>query len=355
MDSVKYIGLDVHLATISIVVLDAAGKIAMNVVIETKASTLVDFLRGLSGTLHLTFEEGTYSTWLYDLLSPHVSRVVVCDPRRNALLKSGNKNDRVDAYRLAELLRLGSLTSVYHGSSSLRTLKELARSYQSLVQDTTRVMNRLKALYRSRGIPCGGQRVYSLRERGCWLERLLERGVQLRAELLYHQLDALLGLRQHARQALLAESRKHRATRLLGQIPGLGPLRAALLLAVVQTPYRFRTKRQLWAYAGLALVTRVSAEYRFVNGQIQKSGKPVAIRGLNLSHNHTLKEIFKAAALTASLRPGPLRDFYFARLSQGTHPQRARLTLARKIASITLTLWKKGGTFNAEQLKSQAA
>jgi hypothetical protein len=87
--------------------------------------------------------------------------VVVCDPRKNALLKAGNKNDRVDARKLSELLRAGLLTPVYHGDSGVRTLRELSRSYLTVTKDLTRVMNRLKALYRSWAIPCAGEKVYA--------------------------------------------------------------------------------------------------------------------------------------------------------------------------------------------------
>jgi transposase len=72
-------------------------------------------------------------------------------------------------------------------------------------------------------------------------------GVRVRAEFTYQQLDRLQALRQVVRRDLLAESRKHGATKLLRQIPGIGPLRAALLVALLQTPDRFRSKRQLWA------------------------------------------------------------------------------------------------------------
>src|SRR5229473_3740047 len=108
---------------------------------------------------------GTSAAWLYDLLKPHVTKVVVCDPRKNALLKAGNKNDRVDARKLSELLRAELLTPVYHGESGVRTLRELSRSYLTVTKDLTRVMNRLKALYRSWAIPCAGQQVYSPRHR----------------------------------------------------------------------------------------------------------------------------------------------------------------------------------------------
>jgi hypothetical protein len=89
---------------------------------------------------------------LYDPLKPHVSEVVVCNPRKNALLKDGSNSDRIDARKLAELLRGNHLKPVYHGEQGLRTLEELARSYPNIIKDVTRVMNRLKALYRSWGI-----------------------------------------------------------------------------------------------------------------------------------------------------------------------------------------------------------
>jgi len=151
MNDAKYIGLDVHQATISAVVLDSAGKLLMESTFETKASTILQFLDGLRGSVQVTFEEGTCAAWLYDLVKPHVHKVVVCDPRKNALLKAGNKSDRIDARKLADLLRTGLVSAVYHGDHSVRTLKELARSYLALTQDATRVMNRLKALYRGVG------------------------------------------------------------------------------------------------------------------------------------------------------------------------------------------------------------
>ena len=141
----------------------------------------------------------------------------------------------------------------------------------------------------------------------------------------------------------------------LRQIPSVGPIRAALLVALIQTPHRFRTKRQLWAYSGLALETRVSGEHCYINGQLQRSKKLVSIRGLNKDHNHDLKGLFKAAATTASVRPGPFQDFYQASLAKGIKPTMARLTLARKIAAIALILWKKGEDFDAEKVKLQAA
>src|ERR1700733_9152791 len=355
MNDAKYIGLDVHQATISAVVLDSAGHLLMESILETKAATILQLLHGLSGSLYVTFEEGTCAAWLHDLLKPHVARVLVCDPRKNALLKAGNKNDRIDARKLADLLRSGLLSPVYHGDTGVRVLKELARSYLTLTRDTTRVMNRLKALYRSRAIPCAGQRVYAPRDRNQWLAKITEAGVRHRAEIYYQQLDALRSLREQVRRDLLAEGRKHSAMNLLRQIPSIGPIRAVLLISLMQTPHRFRTKRQLWAYCGLALKTSASGEYRIVEGRLKRSSNFLAIRGLNANHNHDLKNIFKGAATRRAAVPGPFQDFHAALVARGMKPTMARLTLARKIAAITLIVWKKGVGFDAEYLKQQVA
>jgi transposase len=355
MNSTKYISLDVHTATISVAVLDIGGKLIMESILETKASTIVQFIQGLCGDLYVTFEEGTWAAWLYDLLKPHVTKIVVCDPRRNALLKEGSKSDRIDARKLAELLRTNLLRSVYHGEKGLRTLKELARAYLTIGKDLTRVMNRVKAIYRSWGIPCAGPSVYHPRHREEWLRKVTQASVRRRAELYYQQLDALVLVRKQARQELLAESKKHPAWKLLRSIPALGPIRAAVLMAILQTPHRFRTKRVLWKYSGFAVVTHSSADHRYVKGQLQRSKKPVLVRGLDPDHNHDLKYLFKSAAIQASTKKGPFREFYEALVAKGMRPEMARLTLARKIAVITLTVWKKGVAFDAKYLKPQTA
>jgi len=355
MNSSKYIARDVHKDSISIAVRNAAGKIVMECVIETKASMILQFIDGLRGDLHVTFEEGTSAAWLYDLLKPHVTRVVVCDPRKNKSMREGNQSDKIDARRLAELLRLNHLTSVYHGEHGLRTLKELVRSYLTVTKDLVRVMTRVKAIYRSWAIPCSGKQVYARCHRAEWLGKIIEPGVRRRAEFYYLQLDALRVLRQDMRRELLVESKKHKVWKRLCQIPAIGPIRAAVLLGILQTPHRFRTKRQLWNYSGLAIEMHSSADYRSVDGELQRSRKNVLVRGLNRNCNHDLKNLFKGAAAVASSKPGPFADFYAALVAKGMKPEMARLTLARKIATIVLIVWKKGVCFDAQHLKPQTA
>jgi hypothetical protein len=154
---------------------------------------------------------------------------------------------------------------------------------------------------------------------------------------------------------LLAESKKQAAWKRLCQIPSIGPIRAAVLLGILQTPHRFRTKRQLWTYSGLAIEMHSSADHRRVGGQLQRAKKQVLVRGLNPNCNHDLKNLFKGAAVVASSKPGPFEEFCAALVAKGMRPEMALLTLARKIATIVLIVWKRGVCFDAQHLKPQTA
>ena len=348
-----YVGMDVHQASLVMVVLNGAGKVLETISLQLGATTLRSYLQRLKGRVLVTFEEGTQAQWLFEVVQPLVTEVVVCDPRQNRLLASGNKNDRIDAQKLAELLRLGSLKAVDHQDHGVRVLKELVRNYECLVQDSTRVMNRLKAIYRARAISCRGVEIYRQDRSQQWLRKLPEPGARARAGFLYEQLAALRPLRQQAKLAMVHEARRQAAYRWLLSVPQLGPVNVAQLLAVVGSPHRFRSKRQFWTYVGLAVVTRTSADEEVVNGVLRRSRRPVATRGLNRNHNHLLKRVFKTAATSACQR-GPFAAAYEARVKRGMDPALARLTIARQLAAITLRLWKRGELFQVDRMKLAA-
>jgi transposase len=318
--------------------------------LKTGASAVRSYLQRLKGRVFVTFEEGTQAQWLYDVVQPLVTQVIVCNPRQNRLLASGNKSDRIDAQKLAELLRNGSLKAVDHQDHGVRVLKELVRNYECFVQDTTRVMSRLKAIYRGQAIACKGHKVYRQEQKKKWLRKLTEGGTRARAGYLYEQLAALRPLRQKAKLAMLREARRQAAYPWLLSMPRLGPISVAQLLAVVGSPHRFRSKRQFWPYVGLAVVTRTTSDLEVVNGVLRRNRRPVATRGLNRNHNHLLKRVFKTAA-TSACHTGPFAAAYEARVQRGMDPALARLTIARMMAAITLSLWKRGELFQVERLK----
>ena len=354
MTSTKYIGMDVHKESISIAVRNAAGKVVMECVIETKASTVLQFIDGLRGNVHVTFEEGTWAAWLHDLLKPHVTKLVVCDPRRNALLQEGNQNDRVDARKLAELLHNNQLRAVYHGDHGLRTLKELARSYLTITQDLTRVMSRVKAIYRSWAIPCAGKQVYAPRHRAEWLREINEPGVHRRAEFYISNSMRCDACANKCDGICWRRARSIRLGNNSAEFPR--SVRSGRLSC--SEFYRPRTGSAPSGSSGLIVVSASRPQQRgspHCERTTANGKKKVEIRGLNRNHNHDVKNLFKGAAIVAATKPGPFAEFYAELVAKGMRPEMARLTLARKIATIVLIVWKRGVCFDAQHLKPQTA
>lgn len=345
----KYVGLDVHQATTVAVVREESGRVIARTIVPTEAIAMTEFVRGMRGSVHVSFEEGTQSQWLYDLLIPVAERVVVCNRRDTR--RQGNKNDWQDAAELADLLRRNAVRPVYHHRTAAGAeLKELARTYVNLVEDSTRVMSRVKALFRARAIATPGRGVYSAGERGDWLAKLPIGGARFRADALYAELEVLQQLRRRAKTALLTAARRHPAWPVLRAIPGFGLVRVALLLAVLQTPWRFRTKRNLWAYAGLAVTTRMTAQYELQGRTPVRRRRAPLTRGLNRNHHPLVKALFKSAAQTAMARPGAFQDMYQQLVARGMREELARVTLARKLAALTLRLWKTGEAYDPVKL-----
>lgn len=336
-----------HAASVTFSVRNEAGKVVRRDIVETNGQALVGYLSQQPGNVHLCIEEGEWSQWLHEILSPHVAEFVV----HRAQWAPGAKSDRHDADGLSERMRTGKIgVPVYKDRKQFSALREASRRYTMLTRDQARVKSRIKSFYRSRGIACGGDAVYKV---GVREERMkaLPVAQQSTLDLLGRELDALVGLQREAEKAMLVESRRHPIARVLETAPGFGPIRVAQLIPIVVTPWRFRTKRQFWSYCGFGIVTRSSSDWLQENGRWVRA--PVRqTRGLSFSHNRQLKWIFKGAATTviAHSDANPLRDHYEALLAGGTKPNLAKLSIARQVAAIVLAMWKTKGKYNPEKI-----
>jgi len=263
---------------------------------------------------------------------------------------AGNKGDRIDARKIAQQLRAGNLKPVYHEGQSTRELKELVHNYDSVVSDNVRVMSRLKALFRGRGIGSTGRAIYDTKASDKWVAMVSEPGAKSRASILYKELSALKEIRRESKKLLLSASDRHQATKLLSSIPGIGAVRAAVIVGTVSTPHRFRTKRQFWTYCGFAVVTRSSSDYRFEGSKVVRDRKRVTTRGLNRNFNRRLKAVFKGAVQQA-IKHEPFKSYWEQLKARNLNPAVARVSIARKLASVTLAVWKSSEKFDVEKYK----
>ena len=165
----RYIGLDAHASSCTLVVLSAAGKKVKEMVVETHGQALVEAVRLVPGNRHLVLEEGTQSAWLYEILERHVDELVVVPVGSS----KGQKSDRIDAYNLAEALRIGAIKRpIFKAPRQFALLRDLARGHQMLVWDVVRVPGRIKSVFRSRGLACPGQTVYGHTHRATRMAQL---------------------------------------------------------------------------------------------------------------------------------------------------------------------------------------
>ena len=294
-------------------------------------------------------EEGNHAAWLQEILEPHVEEIVVLLQRHS----SGPKDDRIDAFDMAEKMRIGAIeTRVYKGVGEFAVLGELSRGYRVLKQDSVRAQSRIKGLFRSRGISTSGKKIYSPAKRDTWQRKLPVKS-RLRAETLFMEFDALHEVRKKAKRDMLREARKHRVFHVLKTCPGMGDVRVAQMLPIVVTPYRFASKRSFWAYIGLAVVMRSSSDWMRAPDGSWIRAKTMQTRGLNRNYNRALKDIFKGSATTVIQLRGddPVYRHYSSMLDAGTKPNLAKLTIARQIASITLSMWRSGEEYDPRKLK----
>lgn len=354
MDKHKYVALDVDSANIVAGVYDRKGVALMQCCLRNNGQVIREFFQAMRGRVHVTFEEGTQAVWLYELIRPLVAEVIVCNPRQNKLLQAGNKSDRIDVAKLARLLRLGELRPVYQGPSTAQGLKQLVHGYEALVADATQVKNRVKALYRGRGLSCKGELIYGREQRQQWLSRLETKELQQRAGYLLEELDSVMRLREQAEKIMCRAARSYAGYKWIESVPGLGAIRTAQLLATAITPHRFRGKRPFWTYCGLAVVTRSSSDYEWVEGSARRKRKPIQTRGLNQNYNRTMKAVFKGAAVSAVQQHAEFQVYYQKLCAKGIRPEMAHLTVARKLAAIVLILWKKGEIYDSTRLNQAA-
>lgn len=348
----RYIGLDVHAQSCTLVVMGPSGKRLKQCVVETNAKALVEIIKTIPSERHLCMEEGELSQWLYETLERHVEELVVTQP----LAREGNKSDAIDAWDLADRLRLGAIKKrVFKSTRAFSALREATRLYRTSTRDLVRSKNQLRSVFRSRGISGMGNEIYDADLRAKWIKQLAT-PQQLLAQYRSEHLDRMIESRAQAETWLLEEASKSPEVARIATAPGIGTIRAAQIAAIVISPSRFRTKQQFWSYCGLAIVKRSSSDW-LNDGSGWSRKQTIQTRGLNRNRNAVLKEMFTGAAKVVidRMRTHPLNHAYHRMLQTGTKPNLARLTIARRIAAAVLAIWKKKEDYDPAKHQSIVA
>ena len=307
----NYVAVDWSINNMAIAVLKrGSGKLRVADV-PSNIVELKRYLKELLGKTVVTFEESTGAHWLYLELKDVVERVIVCDPFKNKLLSDGPKTDKIDATKLVELLKGGLLTEVFHADDEeLYKLKRLVAAYDDVIKHGVRSQNQRHSLIRGLGSDAG-----RLDDAATFISGFLDRNISLYEETKY------------AYEAEFERWRKkNRSIKALASLDGIGPIRAAKIVAAVIEPKRFSTTGRYLAYCGLVRVEKTSGRKKY------GTRKP--------HYNRILKGIYNGAAMSAINGDGPIREYYDYLLKKDIAEHNARVAVARYIARLTLGIMK---------------
>lgn len=351
-----YAGLDVGSSVCELAAIDESNQVAMAVKIATSGPNLVaavrEARRRCSGEWWLAVEEGEMAQWVAELLRPEVGRLVVCDPKRNAwIARDPGKHDRVDATKLAKLFKGGFLAEVFHSSETNRVdFKRAVQHYHDLTRTQAALKCQIKSRIRAYGIVVRGSALFGAGGREERLKELpTETGRQVLRQLL-DLLDQAGKTQDKARRLMVAMGRAFPEVARFEEVPGIGPVWACTFSAYIQTPQRFRSKRQVWRYCRLGITNR------------QSNGESLGRQHLDSSGVGILKSLSYQAFCAARAAGGNEFDRHYeeslARTGDRTH---ARLSTQRKILAVLYAMWKrnepyqpKGGSAPKEEPKKTA-
>jgi len=338
-----YIGADVHSNSTEMAI-EKGKKIVASYIVPTTIQALSNILDSLQGKKQLAIEEGPMAGWLYRNLNKKVDKLIVCDPRRNKLIDcDGDKDDKIDASKLANLLRGGYLREVYHSEDDDRAeLKNWVSLYNDRVRDAVRHINKIRARCRMHGVRIRRFVLRNPSHRSKWLSEIKHPALAKQLKMLWVGYDAIAEQTRMAKQQLIQLSKRYDIIRFWRKLPGIGLIRAVTLFAYLDTPWRFKKKNKLWKYCGVGLQRTTSGT--------DKKGRPKPAKlQLPWAVNRTLKNVALGAATSVINQEGNVFRVYYERmLSGGIMPSNARHAVSRKILTVMWGMWKTNSRFDED-------
>ena len=341
----NHIGMDGHITTLEFAVVNEAGRLVKADRVATSVNGFIGFVKTVPRPRTIYMEEGTLAAWALETCVRFGEKLVITDPKQNHWIgSSGQKDDPLDALKLAQLARGGYTKEIHHPVGQRRRFRELMIAYHDTVRSTTRIKNKIKAKFRQNGILCTGATVYSETYREEWRGKLpQEMTLLLILDSLWRQMEQSEQTEKELLAAARAQAKRYPEIKRFQAIPGIGFIHAATISALLETPYRFANKRKVWMYAGLGIMRK-------------SSGGKVYSEKLSTDYNRLLKYTMKQAASAAiQAKDNPFRRKYLDKtLLHGIAPHRAKLTIARDMLATMWIMWRKGEKYNPE-IKEKAA
>ena len=343
--STYYIGADVHNNSTELAI-EKRNKIIARYSVPTTIPAISNVLDSLQGKKYLAIEEGPMAGWLYRNLNKKVDKFIASDPRRNKLISSdGDSDDRIDATKLAFLLRGNYLRAVYHSEDDQRAqLKHWVALYHDRVRDAVRNINKIRARCRMHGLQIPRLVLRDSSRRSQWLSKINHPALAKQLNMLWIGYDATAKQTRVAKQQLVELSKKYPIVHFWKELPGIGLIRATTLFAFMDTPWRFKQKNKLWKYCGVGLQRSASGT--------DKRGRPKPARlQLLRAVNRTLKKTVLGAALSAiNQKSNAFRDYYERMVQDGIITSNARHAVARKLLCVMWGMWKTNNPFDEDLL-----
>jgi len=329
-----FVGIDAHSRQCSIKAIGEQGESLLVKEVPTRESSLRRVFKGLPPPVWVMVESSSMAPFVKDCIDGSVDRVIVCETRENRwIARSEDKSDQADADRLARLLRMGEFKDVHVPKGLRRDRREVLRLYQKAQGDASRTKNRIKSKYREHGVSAEGKGVYTKNGRDKYLEKISRPNVRFLFEVLYTKLDsedAACGALLRRLISIMKGTREHS---LLKGIPGVGNINSAIMVCIIDDPYRFEGKRKLWSYSGLGLRSRWS-------------GDPERARVKGTSGGNRLMKYAALTSATAALRgDNRFSRHYEKMLIDGVDPAMAKRTVARQILATALSMFKSGQVY----------
>lgn len=325
-----YVGLDLGSTFCYQCVMKPDGSIVRSRPVPTSEKQLRSAFADLDGELLVHTEAGELANWVVGIISPLVKRIVVSHPRTLAwIAKDALKNDKLDARKLADLMRSNLVHEVYLPQHNRRTFKQIVRHYDEATRAQAKCKAKLKARLRCQGIIRRDAKVFDDVERKTVLENISDKYLREMFGQFYATLDALIEDRAVAKRLMVETAKQFPEVELLQTAPGVGIIGACRFVAYIQTPARFSNKRKLWRYCRLGITRRSS------------DGKLLAHPRLDINGCGALKDVSRKA-FDAAMRCEKDNSFkcaYEQTLANTNDKVHARLTVQRKIVATLRAMW----------------